>query len=154
MCLHSSSGAASGAYIPEPLPLKVAYHPLEPATSLMSRLAARHGAASSTDFCRDIGFPYKSLLRGDRDAIEHLARLAGCDADALGRVSIHNLGRNALRLRDEVATTHTLHRSRIRICPDCILPDAVRADAEAWRALASDMAVCFDPVVFGAWNAP
>lgn len=76
MCLHRSSGAASRAYIPEPLPLKVVHNPLEPAKSLMSRLATRHGAASSTDFCRDIGFPYKALLRGDRDAIEHLACLA------------------------------------------------------------------------------
>ena len=133
MCLHGSSGVASRAYTPAPLPLTVRHHPLEPATSLMSRLAARQGAASSTDFCRDIGFPYKALLRGDRDAIEHLAHLAGCDADALCRVSIRNLGRNALRLRAEVATTHTLHRSRIRICPDCIRQDAGSA-AEAWRA--------------------
>ncbi|MFV0383634.1 TniQ family protein, partial [Paracoccus sp. (in: a-proteobacteria)] len=87
----------------------------------------------STDFCRDIGFPYKALLRGDHDAIEYLARLAGCDADALARVSIRNLGRNALRLRNEVATTHTLHRSRIRICPDCIRQDA-GLPAEVWRA--------------------
>ncbi|MFD1882157.1 TniQ family protein [Paracoccus pacificus] len=133
MRLHSSSGAASRAYAPEPLPLTARHHPLEPASSLMSRLGTRHGADSITNFCRDIGFPYKALLRGDRDAIEHLARLAGCDADALGQVSIRNLGRNALRLRDEVATTHTLHRSRIRICPDCIRQDAGSA-AEAWRA--------------------
>ncbi|WEF25129.1 TniQ family protein [Paracoccus sp. S3-43] len=115
------------------MPLTVVHHPLESATSLISRLAARHGAASSTDFCRDIGLPYKAFLRGDHDAIEQLARLAGCDADALGRVSIRNLGRNALRLRDEVATTHTLHRSRIRICPDCTRQDAGSA-GEAWRA--------------------
>lgn len=133
MCLRGPSGAASRAYAPEPLPLTVGHNPLEPASSLMSRLAARHGAVSSTNFCRDIGFPYKALLRGYRDAIEHLARLARCDADALGQVSVRNLGRNALRLRDEVATTHTLHRSRIRICPDCIRPDAGPA-AEAWRA--------------------
>lgn len=133
MCLHSSSGIELRACLPEPLPLTVLHHPLEPATSLISRLAARHGAASSTDFCRDIGFPYKALLRGDRAAIEQLAHLAGCDADALERVSIRNLGRNALRLRDEVATTHTLHRSRIRICPDCTRRDAGSA-AEAWHA--------------------
>lgn len=133
MCLRGSSGAASRVCTPEPLPLTVGHHPLEPASSLISRLAARHGAVSSTNFCRDIGFPYKALLRGDGDAIEHLARLAVCDADALRRVSIRNLGRNALRLRDEVATTHTLHRSRIRICPDCIRQGAGSA-AEAWRA--------------------
>lgn len=133
MCLRGSSGAASRVCTPEPLPLTVGHHPLEPASSLISRLAARHGAVSSTNFCRDIGFPYKALLRGDGDAIEHLARLAGCDVNALGQVSVRNLGRNALRLRDEVATTHTLHRSRIRICPDCIRRDAGSA-AEAWRA--------------------
>ncbi|VDC26350.1 hypothetical protein XINFAN_01611 [Pseudogemmobacter humi] len=124
MCLHSSSSTELRACSPDPLPLTVVHHPLEPATSLISRLAVRHGAASSTDFCRDIGFSYKALLRGDRAAIEQLARLAGCDADALARISIRNLGRNALRLRDEIATTHTLHRSRIRVCPRCIQQDA------------------------------
>lgn len=132
MCLHSSSGTAPKTYTPEPLPLTVEHHPLESATSLISRLAARHGAASVTDFCRDIALPYKALLRGNRDAIEKLACLAGCDADAFGRVSIRNLGRNTLRLRDEVATTHTLHRSRIRVCPGCIRQDAGSA-GEACR---------------------
>lgn len=121
------------AYEFVPLPLTVQHHSLEPSNSLLSRLATRNGTASVTEFCQDIGFPYKALIRGDPDPIAQLAHLAGCDTDALRRVSIRNLGRNSLRLRDEVATTHTLHRSRIRICPECIRQDAVSM-AEAWRA--------------------
>lgn len=142
-----------GAYDPEPLPLRVRHHPLEPATSLISRLAARNGVVSVTDFCRDIGFPYKALLRGERHAIVQLSRLAECDAEALWRVSIRNLGQNALRLRDERATTHTLHRSKVRICPDCIRQDAGPA-AEAWRAAAGDMAIRLDPVLSGSSLRP
>lgn len=150
MCLHSSSGTELRTCPPEPLPLTVVHHPLEPATSLISHLAARHGAASSTDFCRDIGLPYKTLLRGDRAAIEQLARLAGCDADALARISIRNLGRNALRLRDEIATTHTLHRSRIRVCPGCYPTGCWVCWGSLSRASTGDMAVCFYPVLSSA----
>lgn len=88
-----------------PLPLTVPHHPLEPATSLISRLAARNGVASVTDFCRDIGFPYKALVRGDRNAIVQLARLAGCDVDALCRFSVRNLGRECHRRH------HTRHEA-------------------------------------------
>lgn len=117
----------------EPLPLSVQHHPLEPATSLVSRLAAKNGAGSVMDFCRDIMFPYQTLVRGEMAALTRLSSLVGCDAAALWRVSVRNLGRNALRLRDEMATTHTLHRSKIRICPGCIRQDAGSA-AGGWRA--------------------
>lgn len=133
MRLRGSERGYREAYEFTPLPLTVPHHPLEPATSLISRLAARNGVASVTDFCRDIGFPYKALVRGDRNAIVQLARLAGCDADALCRVSVRNLGRIAMRLREEMATTHSLQRSKIRICPGCVRQHAP-SEAEAWGA--------------------
>ena len=119
--LCPSAHAADGAASP-PGTCHVAYIP--------PRRAQRR--AFVRIFLPHIGFPYKALLRGDSDAIDNLARLVGCDADALRMVSIRNLGRNALRLRDEVATTHTLHRSRIRICPDCVRQEAGSA-ADVWR---------------------
>ena len=116
-----------------PLPLTVTHHQLEPATSLISRLAARNGIWSVQGFCRDLRFPYAALVAGDIEAMRLLSQLGGCDADALAHSSIYNSGGNAFRLRDEVATTQSLHRSRIRVCPKCIRVD-VDATHETWQA--------------------
>lgn len=120
----------------------------------MSRLAARNGAASVAEFCRDIGFSDKALVRGDRDAVGQLARLAGCDAGALWRVSIRNLGRSAMRLRDEIATTHTLHRSRISHLPGMHPAGCAGDHRHLACPPAADMAIRFDPVLPGASLRP
>ncbi|WP_339111887.1 TniQ family protein [Thioclava sp. GXIMD2076] len=115
-----------------PLPLTVQHACFEPASSLLTRLAARNGAPSVYQFCGDLAFPVDPLFRGEPLAIVQLAQLAGCDAAALARVSIRHLGHNRFRLRDEIATTSSLQRSRIRICPDCLRQEVPSAK-EAWR---------------------
>lgn len=115
------------------LPLTVAHHPMEPATSFISRLAARNGVRSVLEFCRDIRFPYSALVAGDPDAIKLLAQLGGCDFEALMHASISNVGGNAFRLRDEMATSQSLQRSRIRVCPKCVQAD-VGLTQDIWRA--------------------
>lgn len=117
----------------DPLPLSVPHHPMEPATSYISRLAARNGLKSVLEFCRDIRFPYSALVAGDHDAIKLLAQLSGCDADAFFHASIRNAGGNAFRLRNEMATAQSLQRSRIRICPSCVQED-VAESPDVWRA--------------------
>lgn len=115
------------------LPVTVSHYPLEPATSFISRLAARNGILSVRGFCRDIRFPYSALVAGDLEAIKLLAQLGACDPDALAHASIGNVGGNAFRLRDEMATSQSLQRSRIRICPKCVHAD-VGPTQETWRA--------------------
>lgn len=151
MCLRGSSGGALSSYTPEPLPLTVGHHPLEPATSLISRLAARYGPASSTDFCRDIAFPYKALLRGDLEAIEDLARLAGCDAMRMrwgGPRSAISGGMPCVcatrwRRAHAASLAHPrlpgLHPAGCWVCGGSLA-----------RAPTGSMAVCFDPVLSGA----
>ncbi|MBL3609008.1 TniQ family protein [Rhodovulum sulfidophilum] len=104
----------------------------EPASSLLSRLAARNGAGSVQRFCGDIAFPIDPLFRGEKVAIEQLAQLAGCDLSALERVSIRHLGKGHFRLRDEFASLQSFQRTRIRVCPECIRSEMPSA-AEPWR---------------------
>jgi hypothetical protein len=114
------------------LPLMVQHADFDPASSLLSRLAAKNGVHSVQQFCRDIAFPIEPLFRGEPVAVQQLAQLAGCDVAGLERVSIRYLGRGHFRLREEIVTTHTLHRSRVRVCPECVRRD-VPAAVEAWR---------------------
>ncbi|MBL3565526.1 TniQ family protein, partial [Rhodovulum sulfidophilum] len=104
----------------------------EPASSLLSRLAARNGAGSAQRFCGDIAFPIDPLFRGEKVAVEQLGQLAGCDLSALERVSIRHLGKGHFRLRDEFASFQSFQRTRIRVCPECIRSEMPSA-AEPWR---------------------
>ncbi|MBU2888244.1 TniQ family protein [Celeribacter halophilus] len=110
----------------------MAHAACEPATSLLSRLAARNGAISMQRFCGDIAFPIDPLFRGEKVAIEQLAQLAGCDVGALVRVSIRHLGKGHFRLREEFASLQSFQRTRIRVCPECIRSEMPSA-AEPWR---------------------
>lgn len=117
----------------DPLPLAVPHNTYEPATSLISRLAARNGVGSTLEFCQDVRFPYPDLIAGRDNALALLSQLAGCNEAVLKDASIRNLGRNSFRLRNEVATTQSLQRSKVRICPKCVQGDLSGTD-EYWRA--------------------
>lgn len=112
--------------------LTVAHAAFEPASSLLSRLAARNGARSMRRFCGDIAFPIDPLFRGEKVAIEQLAQLAGCDAAALEQVSIRHLGKGHFRLRDEFASLQSFQRARVRVCPECVRSEVPSA-TESWR---------------------
>lgn len=129
--MAKSLPAIPGTTLPQ-LPLTVPHAAFEPASSLLSRLAARNGASSMQRFCGDIAFPIDPLFRGEGIAIEQLAQLAGCDAAALERVSIHHLGKGHFRLRDEFASLQSFQRLRARVCPECVRAEATTA-AESWR---------------------
>lgn len=128
--MAKSLPAIPGNTFPQ-LPLTVQHAAFEPASSLLSRLAARGGASSMQRFCGDIAFPIDPLFRGERVAIEQLAQLAGCDAAALEWVSVRHLGKGHFRLRDEFASLQSFQRSRVRVCPECVRAEAPSA-AESW----------------------
>ena len=123
--------ATPGMKFPQ-LPLTVAHAACEPATSLLSRLAARNGAISMQRFCGDIAFPIDPLFRGEKVAIEQLAQLTGCDLGALERVSIRHVVKGRFRLRVEFASLQSFQHARIRVCPECIRSEMPSA-AESWR---------------------
>jgi len=129
--LAKSLPAIPGNTFPQ-LPLTVSHAAFEPASSLLSRLAARVGASSMQRFCGDIAFPIDPLFRGEKVAIGQLAQLAGCDAAALERVSVRHLGKGHFRLRDEFASLQSFQRLRVRVCPECVRAEAPSA-AESWR---------------------
>lgn len=123
--------ATPGTNFPQ-FPLTVSHAASEPASSLLSRLAARNGAISMQRFCGDIAFPIDPLFRGEKVAIEQLAQLAGCDVGALERVSIRHLGKGHFRLREEFASLQSFQRTRIRVCPECIRSE-MPSTADSWR---------------------
>lgn len=123
--------ATPGTNFPQ-LPLTVSHAASEPASSLLSRLAAKNGAISMQRFCGDIAFPIDPLFRGEKVAIEQLAQLAGCDVGALERVSIRHLGKGHFRLREEFASLQSFQRTRIRVCPECIRSE-MPSTADSWR---------------------
>ncbi|NVK59912.1 MAG: TniQ family protein, partial [Rhodobacteraceae bacterium] len=100
--------------------MTVRHAAFEPASSLLSRLAARGGASSMQRFCGDIAFPIDPLFRGEKVAIGQLAQVAGCDAAALEWVSVRHLGKGHFRLRDEFASLQSFQRLRVRVCPECV----------------------------------
>ncbi|MEQ5871816.1 TniQ family protein [Sagittula sp. NFXS13] len=112
--------------------MTVRHAAFEPASSLLSRLAARNGASSMQRFCGDIAFPIDPLFRGEGIAIEQLAQLAGCDVAALEWVSVRHLGKGHFRLRDEFASLQSFQRLRVRVCPECVRAEVPSA-AESWR---------------------
>ncbi|MCA0851042.1 TniQ family protein [Salipiger thiooxidans] len=129
--MAKSLPAIPGNTFPQ-LPLTVQHAAFEPASSLLSRLAARGGASSMQRFCGDIAFPIDPLFRGEGIAIEQLAQLAGCDAAALEWVSVRHLGKGHFRLRDEFASLQSFQRLRVRVCPECVRAESPSA-AESWR---------------------
>ncbi|WP_347100100.1 TniQ family protein [Sagittula stellata] len=129
--MAKSLPAIPGNSFPQ-LPLTVPHAVFEPASSLLSRLAARGGASSMQRFCGDIAFPIDPLFRGEKVAIGQLAQLAGCDVAALERVSVRHLGKGHFRLRDEFASLQSFQRLRVRVCPECVRAESP-SSAESWR---------------------
>lgn len=101
------------------LPLK----PYETATSYVSRLTRHAGLASPHDFCTDMGMHWPSVVRGDADQLDRLAHIGDVSARKLRHWSIRSSGRLRFRVCGEDVINKTMTRSRLRICPCCILED-------------------------------
>ncbi|WOI56703.1 TniQ family protein [Palleronia sp. LCG004] len=97
--------------------------PYETATSYASRLARFARAADPFDLCLDVGLDWKSVVRGDPISIRRLAARGGTSADVLERWSIRAMGPLRFRIGGDVVPNKTLLRSRLRVCPACILED-------------------------------
>ncbi|PZX10954.1 TniQ protein [Palleronia aestuarii] len=107
-------------------PLSVTSHEDETFTSLLSRIAARNGAADLSDFRTDIGVRQEDILRPDAEALSALAIGAGVpDHPSLHRTPMMNADGQFV-LGHARMTKSDLIRFRIRICLKCIRADKRR----------------------------
>lgn len=104
----------------------------ETPASLVSRLALRHNQPSIRSFSLDMGVPFQAIVDGEADAVEHLARLAGCPVEPLMNAAIARTG-VAFKLRGQEMRKTTLRRARVLVCPRCIAQD-LADDPRPWMA--------------------
>ncbi|MBU2957162.1 TniQ family protein [Paracoccus sp. 1_MG-2023] len=94
--------------------------PRETPTSLVSRLAVRNLCPTASDFCLDVGLDWRAVIRGAAGEIDRLAGLAGADRSALQRYALRTVGPSRFRIGRETGTIATIHRSRTKICIECV----------------------------------
>ncbi|MFN3312481.1 MAG: TniQ family protein [Hyphomonas sp.] len=92
----------------------------ETPTSFVSRLAVLNLSPTANDFCLDIGLDWRAIIKGAAGEIDRLAALAGADRSALQRYAFRTVGPSRFRLDKETGTIATIHRSRTKICVECV----------------------------------
>ncbi|WCE66266.1 TniQ family protein [Sulfitobacter faviae] len=117
------------------LPLTVSLNLRETGFSLMSRLAARNGIEVS-EFGQDMGLPFKSVIDGEPDALQHLADLSGCNSDDLRAWSPHYIASRSYLFRGEPYHARGIRSTIVRGCPLCLREDAEASDLPPYQAMA------------------
>lgn len=92
----------------------------ETPTSFVSRLAVLNLCPTASDFCLDIGLDWRAVIRGSAVEIDKLAALAGADRRELQRYALRTAGPSRFRIGRETGTIATIHRSRTKICIECV----------------------------------
>lgn len=110
------------------------YRDGETPVSFVGRLSARHGIHDTKLLCHMLGVPFWSVARGEPEALDTLARLAGVDAAALRRSAVRFHDRRSMTFRGEALSTHAIHRGRPRICPVCVAEDLSNSTVPASAA--------------------
>lgn len=112
--------------IKPPSPLSVPSHDDETFMSLVSRIAARNGAADLSDFRKDIGVRQEDMFRADPEALAELALGAGIpDHPSLRRTPVAFDG-GRFAYGKAILTSRDLARFHVRICQKCINGDRRR----------------------------
>lgn len=106
--------------------LRFDLQPYETVTSYVSRLAQYCGASSPSDLCLDFGFRWQDVVRGDDFLLQRLADIAGLDFEQLSKWSVRTTEPKRFQVAGEEAVRSSFVRSRIRVCPQCILDDNKR----------------------------
>lgn len=97
--------------------------PHETATSYVSRLTRFVGHQDCHDLCTDLGMHWPSVVRGDADQLARLAQVGGISYRRLCHSAIRARGRLKFRFCGEDVIHKSLVRSRLRVCPHCVLED-------------------------------
>lgn len=106
------------------LPLSFALGQNETATSYASRLARYCGLGSPSALCLDLGFGWQDLIRGDDMLYARLAEVGGVSGPDLGKWAVRTIKGNRFKVAGQLGSQQTLLRSRVRLCPRCVVSDA------------------------------
>ncbi|MEP1611247.1 MAG: TniQ family protein [Roseobacter sp.] len=98
----------------------------ETATSYVSRLTRYCGLASPNDFCLDHGFRWQDFVRGDDFLFDKAAAIGGASAEDMKRWAVRTVAHNRFQVSGQLATKMSLARTRLRICPRCLIEDRER----------------------------
>jgi hypothetical protein len=111
--------------------------PLEPGecpVAFVSRLAHVNFSHSMREFCRDLGLSFRGIVNGCVDALTRVAELTEMPVAALMRNAVRNDGEQ-LTIRGERLVRPNLRRSRVHICPQCLIADISASPLRADRAV-------------------
>jgi hypothetical protein len=95
----------------------------ETATSYISRLTRYCGLSEPRVFCLDFGFRWQDFVRGDDFLFERVAQIGGASAIDLKRWAVRTVDKNRFVVGNQKATKSSLVRSRLRVCPHCLIED-------------------------------
>ncbi|MGO4910677.1 TniQ family protein [Pseudorhodobacter sp. W20_MBD10_FR17] len=93
----------------------------------MSRLAARNRIEVS-EFGRDMGLPFKTVINGDPAALQTLADLSGCNGNDLRAWSPHYIAARSYVFRKEPFHARGIRNTIVQGCPTCLREDAQASD--------------------------
>jgi len=99
----------------------VEHHPDESPASFLSRLAAVNGVHARA-LCRDIGLSFQAVIDGCGSALQQLADLASGAFSSLIAAAIKKTD-DGYRYRGEELISSSLRRSRVMVCPLCLIDD-------------------------------
>ena len=109
------------------------HQPGETPISFVSRLAALHGTPLR-EFCRDLGLRFQGIVDGSIDAIQTLADLTRTSLADLADEAVRRTGLRTYVWRGEALPREALRRSKVMVCPRCLLDDMDRAGGNAMSA--------------------
>jgi hypothetical protein len=106
----------------------------EPAFAFVSRIAAVAGVAAS-DFGKDIGVSFQSILGGSETGFAERAKLIGCDLDDLTRWTPSKFSSSRRVLNGHQFPSRSLLASVVRGCPVCLREDTLDTTVPNFRAM-------------------
>lgn len=115
------------------LPLTVPLGRNETTTSFTSRLAAANGL-NANQFCRDWGFAFSEVIKGNQAAIAKIAKLGGVDKHCLQQQAFIRDNR-LYRHRGQILNRDTIRIYDVCFCPACLCDD-IRAESSLDAELA------------------
>ena len=95
----------------------------ETATSYVSRLTRYCGLHEPRVLCLDFGFRWQDFVRGDDDLLEKIATIGSACPRDLKRWAVRTVDKNRFEVCGQKATKASLVRSRLRVCPRCLIED-------------------------------
>ena len=105
--------------------------PAEPAISLASRIAMRHGIANVSDLIHDLRMNWQHFRNGQPTAVRPFAEMVDVDPNNLIHVTFTSGAEGRFGFRGHLLDRPMVNRRAVRVCPRCILDDHERGGSLA-----------------------